>query len=352
MIKNQQPLTLQEILEVLTTAKKEDIDVSVCCSIVRCNCDCKCTCNCGGGTNPGVDPDTSAKLYVTPDVTAVNAAARIAECNELLFRWNTDTSKLYSAKYSPEKGTGEPVYDRYWGTRSSKTGTVEYYFKRPQYITGYEISIAEVKGYSPKEWKLYLSKDSGQTWELAHSEDFNMSTITKKSWNLKPDFYNAYKMEVLNTCNNSRLAVWSLRMLGQPTEVIPANMEKASRYGVTVSANQVTNPLNATWVFVANHFAQIAKNGYIDYVFDEAREATSCGIITQDDTIKGWEILGSNDSGTTWDVISSQTNQTLVSGKEHTYDFYSPALYKQYRFVAKDLGSVANGKLTYFQLYR
>ena len=352
VIHNQQKLNLEEMLSVLSAAKEKGIEVSTCCSVMRCQFECQCNCNCNSGNPSEPVEGEPTTLYVTPDVTGASAAARIPECNELIFSWAAGDVHEWSYSLGPDAATGEAITYRYFGTKSSNKGSVDYYFKRPQYIAGYEMGVAQVASYSPKEWDIYLSKDGGETWILAHSENFMMSSVAKKSWALEPGFYNAYRLDVKNTCNNSRIAVFSLRMTGLPTEVIPVNMEKTSRYGVTISSNQVTNPLNATWVFIANHYAQMEKDGYIDYSFDDVRLAKSFSIITKDDSLKGWDIKGSNDNGATWETLYSTKNQTLESETEYEFKLPKRAVYQRYRIVATQLGSGNKGLLTYFQLYR
>ena len=325
-----------------------------------------CCCCCKDGEKPGPDPEPEPEPEPEPDpddpnfpglpllgepsnlyVTyRVNTPQNIPLVNQRIMRWDVPDD------YIPESGYGAHVATAEADNAQTKTSRTKegitasewiYILNRIQYVTGYELGTdAANSKYMPKNWKLYLSSDGGDTWILKDQRQYLWERRDRQHWDIKPGFYNAYKLEVKDVCGGNFIALKNFRLIGLPTEVIPAQLSLSywDEKDISYAVGHV--------VEVAGHQGdfKLAAGEYMEHKFRSRRKVRSCTVCFRGTLPKGFDLLGSDD-GITWDTLLSVRNANFVSLEDAYFDLDKVGFYYRYRMKPTSATSVA-----YYQLYR
>ena len=317
---------------------------------------CCCGDGCGGGEKPDPDPDPDdpnhpgsplpgepTHLYVTPDVSVPNNEPLI---RQRVLRWEVPDDYAPDGWHGPHVLTADPDTAM---TKTSRTkegvtsSTWIYKMNRMQYVTGYELGTdAANYKYMPKNWKFYLSNDFGENWTLIDERQYIWEGRDRQDWDVKPGFYNAYKLEVQDVCGGNYIALRTFRLVGLPTEVIPGRIDHAFYNEQDVSFFVG----GAGACYGARSKTEIAAGGFVEHNFRTRRKVRSCTVCFNDSLPNGFDLLGSDD-GNTWEIVLSVRNANFVMLEDAYFDLDKVAFYSRYR-----LKPTSKTTLSYYQLYR
>ena len=212
---------------------------------------------------------------------------------------------------------------------------------------------------SPKNWTLEGSNDGGFTWVVVDSQtnQINWSAFGKRVFNVQtPGSYKYYRLNITANNGSAYISFNELELIGdhayppypyEPNCLTPLMTSNTTPAPVTVNIsggslygqpyylfNQSVDPnlragVNAKSMVVTVNSGLNINNGNGWLVSEYIIWSYSVNIL---DYPKNWTLEGSNDGGSNWVVVDSQTNQINWSDAEmRSYTVATPGVYLLYR---------------------